>query len=146
MDLDASLQNQELQAETTLQEIRAREIAEMEYIERQKQTALKNAEKQGVNLGLNAPTQKWSLASFFLLLLLCVFGDIIDIFTLGTIGWFTGLIIDGIILLTTGLSKSGRKQFSKMLIGVIGETIPGIAFFPFRTAFLVWAYIKSKKN
>lgn len=132
MELEASLQNQQLQTEATLQEIRAREITE--------------TEEQKTQPEINAPAQKMGTTLFFILLLLCIFGDLIEIFTVGTIGWLTGLAIDGILLLSIGVTKNAKKQFKRILVGVIGETVPIINILPLRSVFLVWAYVKSGKN
>ena len=81
---------------------------------------------------------------FFILLILCIIGDIIDIITVGTIGWLVGLFIDAILLMSMGVSKGGRKQFKRMIIGVIGDSIPIVNILPFRSGFLIWSYIKSR--
>ncbi len=83
---------------------------------------------------------------FAILLLLCIVADFIDIITIGTIGWLVGLFVDAILLLSAGLSKAGRKQFKRILIGVIGETlpIPFLAILPFRSFFLIWSFVKSR--
>lgn len=81
---------------------------------------------------------------FAILLLLCVIADFIDMLTVGTIGWLVGLFVDAILLLSVGLSKGGRKQFKRIVIGVIGEKIPIINILPFRSLFLVWSFVKSK--
>ena len=81
---------------------------------------------------------------FVILLLLCVIGDLIDILTVGTIGWMIGFVVDAILLLSIGLSKGGRKQFKRMLVGVIGDSIPILAVLPFRSFFLVWSFVKSR--
>lgn len=92
--------------------------------------------------------EKMDSVLFAILLLLCVIGDLIDILTVGTIGWIVGLFIDGILLLATGLSKAGRKQFKRILVGVLGETIPIplLAIVPFRSLFLTWGFIKSRSS
>ena len=83
---------------------------------------------------------------FAILLLLCVVADFVDILTAGTIGWLVGLFVDAILLLSVGLSKGGRKQFKRMVIGVIGDTIPILAIAPFRSFFLVWSFVKSREE
>lgn len=89
-------------------------------------------------------SQEMGIMFFSILLLLCVIGDLIDIFTAGTIGWLVGLFIDGILLLAIGVSRAGRKQFKRILIGVIGDSIPILAVVPFRSFFLVWSFVKSR--
>lgn len=96
----------------------------------------------------NQPQQpkKMGVMFFSILLLLFIIGDLIDIFTAGTIGWLIGLFIDGVGLLATGMSKAGRKQFKRILVGIIGETIPVpfLAILPFRSLFLVWSFVNSR--
>lgn len=81
---------------------------------------------------------------FAILLLLCVVADFIDIVTAGTIGWLVGLFVDAILLLSVGISKGGRKQFKKIVIGVIGDSIPILAILPFRSFFLTWSFVQSR--
>lgn len=90
--------------------------------------------------------EKMDTMMFAILLLLCVVADFIDIITVGTIGWLVGLFVDAVLLLSVGLSKGGRKQFKRILIGVIGETVPVpfLAMLPFRSLFLVWSFVKSR--
>ena len=85
---------------------------------------------------------------FAILLLLCVVADFFDMITVGTVGWVVGLFVDAILLLSAGLSKAGRKQFKRILLGVIGETIPipFLAILPFRSFFLVWSFVKSRRE
>ena len=87
---------------------------------------------------------KMDTMMFAILLLLCVIADFIDMLTVGTIGWLIGFFVDGILLLAIGLSKGGRKQFKRMVIGVIGDSIPILAILPFRSFFLVWSFVKSR--
>ncbi len=116
-----------LAARQEAQQARIAELAE-------EQTALKN-QQVPMSLGIFVP-----------LLFLCVIGDFIDVITGGTIGWLIGLFIDAIILIVTGLSKAGRKQFKRIVIGLIGETIPIIDILPFRSIFLTWGFIKSRSS
>lgn len=83
---------------------------------------------------------------FGFLIILCLIADIIDIFTGGTIGWVIGLFVDFILLILTGISKSGRKQFKRILAGIIGDSIPIVAFLPLRSIFLIWAFISSRST
>mgnify|MGYP001576652138 FL=1 len=90
-----------------------------------------------------APAQMDTML-FAILLLLCVIADLIDIFTVGTLGWLVGLFVDAVLLLSIGLSKNGRKQFKRIVIGVVGDSIPILAVLPFRSIFLIWGFIKSR--
>lgn len=118
-----------------------------EQLESDRALSQNEADKEGG--GKENPTngsQKMRVMFFSILLLLCVIADFIDIITVGTIGWLVGLFVDAILLLAAGVSKGGRKQFKKILIGVIGETIPipFLAILPFRSLFLIWSFIQSR--
>lgn len=88
---------------------------------------------------------KMGIMFFAILLILCVIADLVDFFTVGTIGWLIGLFVDAILLLSVGLSKGGRKQFKRIVIGVIGDSIPVLAILPFRSLFLIWSFVKSRQ-
>ena len=92
------------------------------------------------------PEEKMGLLFFIAALFFSVIGDLIDFFTAGTIGWLIGLFIDGILALMFGLSKAGRKQFKRMLVAFVGESIPIIGMLPFRTIFLIWSFISSRSK
>ncbi|GEM_PF-4825653 len=113
--------------------------------ERQAYQARMEAEQEEREPGTTGP-EKMSLLLFLPLLFICVIGDLIDIFTVGTIGWVVGLFIDAILLIATGLSRAGRKQFKRILIGAAADSFPLVAFLPFRSIFLVWAFIKSRNE
>lgn len=113
--------------------------------ERQEYQARLQEEQEERESGTTGP-EKMGLLLFLPLLFLCVIGDLIDIFTVGTIGWLVGIFIDVILLVTTGLSKSGRKQFKRILIGAVADSFPFVAFLPFRSVFLIWAFIKSRSE
>lgn len=81
---------------------------------------------------------------FAFLLIIVLIVDLLDIFTGGTIGWVVGLFVDFILLILIGISKSGRKQFKRIFVGVIGDSIPIVAFLPLRSIFLIWAFISSR--
>lgn len=81
---------------------------------------------------------------FIILLIICLIADLIDIFTGGTLGWVIGLFVDFILLILIGISKSGRKQFKRILAGIIGDSIPFVAFLPLRSIFLIWAFMSSR--
>lgn len=88
--------------------------------------------------------ERMGIVFFTILLLLCVVADFIDMLTAGTIGWLVGLFVDGILLLAIGLTKAGRKQFKKIIIGVIGEKVPFVNILPLRSFFLIWSFVKSR--
>lgn len=106
----------------------------------------KSAQEEGNKEKQSETPARMGTMFFAILLLLCVVADFIDIITVGTIGWLVGLFVDAILLLSAGLSKAGRKQFKRILVGVIGETlpIPFLAILPFRSLFLVWSFVKSR--
>jgi hypothetical protein len=81
---------------------------------------------------------------FLFLLLICVILDVIDVVTAGTLGWLIGLFGDLLLSILAGMSKSGRKQFKKLLIGFIGESIPIIDILPLRSIMLIWSFISSR--
>lgn len=90
--------------------------------------------------------KKMGLVFFIAALFFSVIGDLIDFFTGGTIGWLIGLFIDAILALMFGMSSSGRKQFKKMVVGFVGESIPFVAMFPFRTITTIWSFISSRSK
>lgn len=81
---------------------------------------------------------------FLFMFLITVILDIIDIFTGGTVGWFIGIFGDLLLLAVTGISKAGRKQFKRIIIGLLGDSIPIVAFLPIRSIFLIWAFMSSR--
>lgn len=89
-------------------------------------------------------SQKMGTMFFLILLLLCIVADFVDMLTAGTIGWLLGLLVDGILLLSAGLSKAGRKQFKRIIIGVIGEKVPILNILPLRSLFLIWSFVNSR--
>lgn len=113
--------------------------------ERQAYQARLEAEQEEREPGTTGP-QKMGLIFFIGGLFFCVIGDLIDFFTAGTIGWLIGLFIDTALLVMFGLSKAGRKQLKRMLVGLVGESFPIIATLPLRTIFLIWAFIKSRSK
>lgn len=126
-------ENQQQNYQEQLESDRALYQADQEREAEEKENQPQNPEKMGIMF-------------FSILLLLCVVADFIDIITVGTIGWLVGLFVDAILLLSAGLSKAGRKQFKRILLGVIGETIPIplLAVLPFRSLFLTWSFIQSR--
>ncbi len=121
------------QQQEQLESDRAVSQVEQERAEEEKSNQPQKSEKMGVMF-------------FSILLLLFIIGDLIDFFTAGTIGWLIGLFIDGIGLLATGMSKAGRKQFKRIVVGLIGDSIPILAILPFRSIFLTWGFIKSRST
>ncbi len=119
-----------------LEKVRAIDQQHLDVEESQKRSEAEAQEKE---------SRKMGVMFFSLLLILCVIGDLIDIFTAGTVGWLVGLFIDAVLLIATGLSKSGRKQFKRIVIGVIGDSIPILAILPFRSFFLTWSFINSRR-
>lgn len=87
---------------------------------------------------------KMGMMLFAILLLLCVVADFIDMLTVGTIGWMIGIFVDAVLFLSVGLSKGGRKQFKRIVIGVIGEKVPILNILPFRSLFLIWSFVNSR--
>ena len=126
------------------------ELTEEQYqeqLESDRALSLNEADKEeGRKENPANDSQKMGVMFFSILFLLCVIADFIDMITVGTIGWLVGLLVDAVLLLSAGISKGGRKQFKKILLGVIGETIPipFLAILPFRSLFLVWSFVNSR--
>ena len=94
-----------------------------------------------------APKNKPISLGFFLLgLLLSLIADGAEIFTLGTIGWIVGVVVDLILLAMFGLSKAGRGQFKKFIWAPIIETIPVLNIIPARTASIIWTFMSSRSK
>ncbi len=73
--------------------------------------------------------------------------DAVELFTLGTIGWFVGLFLDFVLVFILLLSKPTRKLWMKWTWGPIIEKIPIINIIPLmRVAFLIWAFISSRSK
>ena len=102
-----------------------------------------SGEEENKDTNPQAPARMGTLM-FAMLLILCVMADFVDIITAGTVGWLIGLFVDAILLLAVGLSKGGRKQFKRIIVGVIGDSIPILSVLPFRSVFLVWSFVKSR--
>lgn len=86
-------------------------------------------------------------AFFLFLVIISLILDVVDFFTGGTIGWVIGILGDLFLAAISGMSKSGRKQFKKLLVGFLGETIlPVIDVLPFRTTMVVWAFASSRST
>lgn len=84
---------------------------------------------------------------FLVALILSLIADVVEFFTVGTLGWFVGLIVDLILLAILGFSKAGKKQFKKWVWGPLIEKIPILATVPFfRAAFLIWAFVSSRSK
>ncbi len=84
---------------------------------------------------------------FLIALILSLIADIVEFFTVGTIGWIVGFIVDLILLAMLGFSKAGKKQFKKWIWGPLIETIPILSTIPlFRVAFLIWAFASSRSK
>lgn len=110
-------------------------------IRRQKMLEVEAAPEQEKN-EQEATRMGWGF--FLFLLAVCLILDTIDAFTVGTLGWFTGIIGDLFLAVVSGMSKSGRKQFKKIIAGLLGETIPLINVLPLRTGFLIWGFVSSR--
>ena len=87
---------------------------------------------------------KMSWFVFMPCIALSILADVVEIFTVGTLGWLLGIFVDIILLLVLGLSRSGRKQFKKWLVALGLESIPFVAFLPFRTLSIIWAFVSSR--
>lgn len=88
-------------------------------------------------------------AGSYVLILLALFVDIIEILTVYTgvgaiIAVPLGLLVDVAIFIGVGMSKNARKQWKRFAVGFIAENFPILAsvleFIPFRTLALIWMY------
>jgi hypothetical protein len=125
------------------QELEARRASQR--VAAMKETFLGDETSEEIQKAKEAQDSKGMSFGFFIIMLIfCGALDAIDFFTAGTIGWAIGLIGDGIILLVMGTNRGAQKQIKRMLIAVVGESIPAIAAAPFRTIGIIWSYISSK--
>jgi len=124
---------QERQYQYALEEDRALQRLWAEESARQQEQQREELEKN-----------KISWLTFIPCLILSIIADIVEAGTAGTLGWLFGIFVDIILLLVLGLSRGGRKQFKKWLTAIGLEKIPIIDAIPFRTFFLVWAFISSR--
>lgn len=108
--------------------------------------ASRAAEREPGEQDLPKTEKPMGLFLFLFLLIISVIGDAIELFTVGTIGWLSGLLVDAILLLTLGLSKAGRRQLKRIFVAVGLETIPVVGVLPIRTVFLIWAFAKSRSK
>ncbi len=117
---------------------------QQEQLESDRAVSQNTSAQEKENKNQSKESAKMDTMMFIILLLLCVVADFVDMLTVGTIGWIIGFFVDGILLLTIGLSKGGRKQFKRILVGVVGDSIPILAILPFRSFFLVWSFVQSR--
>lgn len=125
--------------ETTMDQTDERSYALAKQREEEKKQAL--AKEQG--LPKHEPISK---KMFWWILALCAFLDAVDAITGGTIGWFIGIVGDGIILIITWKQKSSKKQFKKMLAAAGAEKIWPLNMLPVRTPMWIWSYFSSKSK
>ncbi len=88
------------------------------------------------------PKMGWGI--FIFAMFLSVIADTIEIFTLGTIGWVTGLVIDFILFIALGFSKAARKQWQKLLGALFVESFPILNTLPLRSVMITWSFIASR--
>lgn len=111
-------------------------------LERMRYQKLLEAEKTGqeeqVKMG-------WGI--FLIALVLGLLADIVELFTLGTIGWLFGLFIDLVLFLMLGFTAAGRKHFKKWIWGPLAEKIPFFNTIPLmRAGFLIWSFMASRSS
>lgn len=102
-----------------------------------------NAEKLD---GQDQENHKMGWGMFSIAFILSAIADIVEFFTVGTLGWFVGLIVDLILLAMLGFSKAGKQQWKKWIWGPVIEKIPVLSLIPFRIAFLIWAFVASRSE
>ncbi|GEM_PF-3911309 len=81
---------------------------------------------------------------FIFAMFFSVIADAIEIFTFGTIGWITGLVIDFILFIALGFSKAARKQWQKLIGALFVESFPILNFLPLRSVMITWSFIASR--
>jgi hypothetical protein len=96
--------------------------------------------------GQNPEDNRMGWGIFSIAFILSAIADIAEFITVGTIGWFVGLVVDLILLAMLGFSKAGKKQWKKWVWGPIIEKIPVLSTIPFRIAFLIWAFVASRNT
>ena len=87
------------------------------------------------------------LAAAFLLML-SGSGDLIELFTAGTLGDLVGLFIDFLLIIATLVYAPLRKEWKVIFSGIFLETIP-VPFLnvgPWRTATVMWAFLRSRNK
>lgn len=127
--------SQQMERRAELDRLRA------EYRHKQAQEAKQKA-GQEKEASIQNPRMSWGM--FLAMGIPSLIADVVEFFTAGTLGWIVGALVDIYLLILGGSSKSGRKQFKKLLVAVIGETIPIIDALPLRTAIVVWSFISSR--
>lgn len=114
--------------------------------EEQIQAQLEKDRGQRTPQQTNPANLKMGLGIFLIALVLSLIADFAELVTAGTLGWFVGIFVDFILLLILGISKGARKQWKKIVVAIVGETVPIVATLPLRTLFLIWAFISSRSS
>lgn len=108
-------------------------------LETQRQYELAYARQQArINLMRDQEAFASEKEKYKKILKICIVLDAVELISLGTLGWFIGLVGDYYLYKQTGQSKSGRAQKKKMIIAIIGEKIPFVNILPLRTILWVW--------
>ena len=89
------------------------------------------------------PVSEVSDVEFFLLFCLAGLKDILDGFTLGTIGWLINILVI-IILGSWSLFRLHKFPTKKFITGAIGDSIPLISFLPLWTGFVLIIFLEQK--
>src|SRR3989338_2731356 len=111
--------------DTTLESQRAYELAQLRQ-QRSAQTHQEHVDNTADKL------------FFRKILKICIVLDVIELLSLGTVGWVTGQIGDWYLYKKTGQSKASRAQKKKMITAFIGEFIPAVNLLPLRTILWNW--------
>jgi hypothetical protein len=88
------------------------------------------------------------ITTFLLTLALAVFADAVEVFTLGTLGWFISILID--IKIANEIRKSKlfttAEKWKFIFVGLVGERVPGLNILPMRSVAVIWMYIASRSK
>ena len=120
----------------------------------QYQYQLAQARQQQAQVAAQAEAEKQEKKSqgigwfkFISVLFVSVALDLIDFFSVGTIGTIVGFFGNIFILLVAGISQKKSKlkqaQFRKLLVMFFGESIPIVNTLPLRSIMWIWAFLAS---
>ena len=102
------------------------------------------AEKEATE---TAPPARMGWGIFIFCLILGLIADLVEVVSVGTIGWLVGIVVDFILLMILGVNAAGKKTFKKWIWGPLAETIWPLNVVPFlRAGFLIWAFISSRNQ
>ena len=118
---------------------------ELERVRAEEQNDDQQAEKEEVEatpaVSQNSGVKEMSTFFFVCWLIAFLIIDLIEIFTAGTIGWIVGILGNILFFLIVRQKKLGKDKIQKILVGLIGDSIPFLDILPLRTLSLIWAHL-----